>query len=141
MPSLGFSLFAELSPKFFGILTGANARVYLDVIDALDRSMPPGGDALDRAEALEVIDGVLAASGSMQPEDDADEESEGAHPASTILGRLVAAKWLEEEKRSDYRRTIHLEPGAQTLLEAFREMVSQSIASFTGKLRLVCDLL
>ena len=56
-------------------------------------------------------------------------------------GGAVAAGWIEEEKRSDYRRTLFLEPAAQTLLEALRAIVSQNIASFTGKLRLVCDRL
>jgi len=141
MALLGTSLFSELSPKFFGILVSSNARIYLDVIDALEREMPARGDALERAEALQIIDGVLAMGVVYQPEEDEVEDSAATHPASQILRRLIGARWLEEDRRSDYRRTLYLEPAAQVLLEAFRTMVSQSVASFTGKLRLVCDRL
>jgi len=40
MDSLGSALFSEISPKFFEILVSVNARVYPDVIDALEREMP-----------------------------------------------------------------------------------------------------
>ncbi len=142
MTSLGTSLFSELTPKFFGVLTGPNARVYLDVLDAIERAMPTRGDALERAEVLEIIDRVLASGALLQTE--TDEESAGAEadqPSSQVLRRLIASGWIEEEKRSDYRRILFLEPAAQTLLEALRAIVSQTIASFTGKLRLVCDRL
>lgn len=139
MPSLATSLFAELSPKFFGVLVGSNARVYLDAIDALERETANQGDSLDRAEALEIIDRVLAAGASYT--DDENESEEAGSPSNAILRRLIDAKWLEEERHADYRRTIYVEPAAQALLEAFRTMISQSVASFTGKLRLVCDRL
>jgi len=137
---LGSTLFSELSPKFFGILTGSNARLYVDVLDALEREAPARGDAMDRAEALAIIDRILLGGSTFTPEAGEEDETEG-QPSSMILRRLIAAGWLEEEKHSDYRRTIYLEPAAQTLVSAFRTMVSQSIASFTGKLRLVCDRL
>jgi hypothetical protein len=142
MPSLGTSLFSELTPKFFGVLTGPNARVYLDVLDAMEREMPARGDAMERAEALEIIDRVLASGGVLEAE--AEEEAsavEADQPSSQVLRRLIACGWIEEERRSDYRRLLFLEPAAQTLLEALRAIVSQTIASFTGKLRLVCDRL
>jgi len=141
MNSLGSTLFSELSPKFFGILVSVNARVYLDVIDALEREMPARGDSLDRTEALEIIDRVLSLGLTYAEEDEEVDDADVGHPASMILRRLIAAKWLEEERRSDYRRTIYVEAAAQAMLEAFRTMVSQSVASFTGKLRLVCDRL
>ncbi|MEP6670692.1 MAG: Wadjet anti-phage system protein JetA family protein [Chthoniobacter sp.] len=136
---LGSKLFSELDPKFFGILTSPNARLYLDVIDAVEREMPSRGDALDHAEALAIIDGCVLTQ-TLLPEDE-DGPCEQAQASSVIYRRLLAARWLEEEKHSDYRRTVFLDPAAQTLLEAFRNIVSQSIASFTGKLRLVCDRL
>jgi len=142
MVSLGTSLFSDLSPKFFGVLTGPNARVYLDVVDAIEREMPSRGDALERADVLEIIDRVLASGAVLQDEsDDEPNAHEGDQPSSYVLRRLIAAHWIEEEKRSDYRRILFLEPAAQTLLEALRAIVSQTIASFTGKLRLVCDRL
>ena len=142
MNSLGTSLFSDLSPNFFGVLTGPNARVYLDVLDAIEQGMPSRGDAMERAEVLEIIDRVLAFGAVLQ--DETDEESadaEADQPSGQVLRRLVAAGWIEEEKRSDYRRILFLEPAAQTMLEALRAIVSQTIASFTGKLRLVCDRL
>lgn len=143
MIGLGTNLFSEVAPKFFGILTGPNARLYLDVMDMLDRELPRRGDAFERSEAVEIVDSVLAKGAAYQSEAEGEEESsaEAAQPSSQILRRLIQAGWLEEEKRSDYQRAIFLEPAAQTLLEAFRTIVSQNIASFTGKLRLVCDML
>ena len=142
MSGLGHTLFSELSPKFFGVLTGPNARVYLDVLDAIEREMPSHGDAMERAEALEIIDQVLASGVVLQAETDDDStEPENDQPSNQVLRRLIAARWIEEEKRSDYRRILFLEPAAQTLIEALRAIVSQTIASFTGKLRLVCDRL
>jgi hypothetical protein len=48
MTSLGNGLFSELAPKFFAVLSGPNARVYLDVVDGMER-----------VEVLEIIDRVL----------------------------------------------------------------------------------
>ena len=136
---LGSRLFAELNARFFRILTGPNARLYVDALDAVEREMPSRGDALEYAEALAIIDGVLE-NRQLEPEEDL-EPAEPAQPSSIIYRRLLAAGWLEEEKHSDYRRLVFLDPAAQTLLEAFRTIISQSVASFTGRLRLVCDRL
>ena len=142
MSSLASNLFSELSPQFFGLLTGSNARIYIDVLDLIEREMPARGDSLERAEVLELIERVLSEGALYDPKAEEEEiQEDAAHPASQILRRLLAAKWLEEEKRSDYHRTIYVESSAQALLEAFRQIVSQNIASFTGKLRLVCDKL
>jgi len=62
-------------------------------------------------------------------------------PSNKILRRVIAAGWIEEERRSDYRHLLLLEPAALILIEALRNIVSQNVASFTGKLRLVCDRL
>jgi hypothetical protein len=140
MTSLGHSLFSEFSPKFFGVLAGPNARVYLDVADAIEREMPSRGEAMERAEVLEIIDRVLACGAAWQEEPE-DGTAEAEPPSGRVLRRLLASGWMEEERRSDYRRLLFLEPAAQTLLEALRTIVSQSVASFTGKLRLVCERL
>ncbi|MGB8352368.1 MAG: Wadjet anti-phage system protein JetA family protein [Chthoniobacteraceae bacterium] len=142
MSGLGHSLFSEISPKFFGVLTGPNARVYLDVVDWIEREMPARGDAMERGEMLEIIDRVLASGAVLQA--DAEEEvheAEADHPASRILRRLITAGWISEEKRSDYRHIVTLEAAAQILLEAMRKILSDNVAAFTGSLRLVCDRL
>lgn len=143
MNGLGTHLFNEVSPKFFGILTGPNARIYLDVMDALDREVPPHGCGYERPEALAVIDSVLAKGTTFHAESEEDlaDAADTAHPSTLILRRLLAAGWLEEEKRADYQRFIYIEPIAQALVEAFRSILSNNIAAFTGKLRLVCDML
>lgn len=142
MAHLGTLLYSELNPKFFSVLTGPNARLLLDAVDALEREMPARGDAMERSEALEIIDRVFASGAVLQEEVNEAPAGTGIEqPASQVLRRLIAAGWLEEEKRSDYRRVLFLEPAAQTLLEALRTVVSQTVASFTGKLRLVCDRL
>jgi hypothetical protein len=142
MAYLGTILYSELNPKFFSVLTGPNARLLLDAVDALEREMPARGDAMERPEALEIIDRVFASGAVLQEEAEEAPAGTGTEPpASQVLRRLIAAGWLEEEKRSDYRRLLFLEPAAQTLLEALRTVVSQTVTSFTGKLRLVCDRL
>jgi chorismate mutase len=137
---LGQKLFSELEPRFFAVLTSPNARLYVDVADALETEMPSRADALEHAEVIAVIERLLAQNRPWQPEENAEPE-ESASPSSLIYRRLVQTGWLEEERHSDYRRTVYVDPAAQALLEAFRTIVSQNIASFTGKLRLVCDRL
>lgn len=139
--NLGSNILSELSPKFFGVLAGPNARIYLDVVDVLEREMAVRGDFLERTEVLEVIDRVLISEPLVLEEIEHAEAEEGEAPAGKVLRRLLGAGWLEEEKRSDYRQVLCFEPAALTLIEALRSIVSQSIASFTGKLRLVCDRL
>jgi hypothetical protein len=142
MSTLGSTFFSELSPKFFRLLGGPNARLYLDVVDGLEREMSTRGDAMERVEVLGIIDQILVP--GIQLEQEPDEEAASADadsPPNKILRRLIVAGWLEEERRSDYRHVLFLEPAALTLIEALRTIVSQNIASFTGKLRLVCDRL
>lgn len=142
MRSLGSTLFSELSPKFFGLLGSPNARLYLDVLDSLEKEMSARGDAMERGEVLEIIDQILVPGIQLEKESDEDAtEQEGESPSNKILRRLIAAGWMEEDRRSDYRRLFIMEPAALILIEALRNIVSQNVASFTGKLRLVCDRL
>lgn len=140
MNSLGSHLFEDLSPRFFGVLVGPNARLYLDALDALEREMPSHGDAMERDEVLAIIDRVLESTAGLQP-DEEDADADADTPSARVLRRLIDAKWIEEDRRTDYRHILQLEPAAQILIEALRSIVSQSVASFTGKLRLVCDTL
>lgn len=140
--SLGSTLFSEISPKFFGLLGGPNARLYLDVLDGLEREMSTRGDAMERSEVLEIIDQTLLPGIQWENESEEDLTTVDAEsPSNKILRRLLAAGWMEEERRSDYRHILFLEPAALILIEALRTIVSQNVASFTGKLRLVCDRL
>jgi|GEM_PF-4051135 hypothetical protein len=85
---------------------------------------------LERAEVLGIIDQVLASGAELQMEPD----EETAQPSARVLRRLIDAGWIEKEKRSDYREILYLEPATQTLMEALRAIINQSIASSTGKL-------
>lgn len=97
---------------------------------------------MERAEVLEIIDRILVPGARLEQESDEEPTAMDAEsPSNKVLRRLVAAGWMEEERRSDYRHILFLEPAALTLIEALRTVVSQNIASFTGKLRLVCDRL
>jgi len=142
MSTLGSTLFSELSPKFFGLIGGPNARLYLDVVDGLEKEMSARGDAMERVEVLEIIDQILVPGVQLERESEEDTALADAEPPSNkILRRFIAAGWIEEERRPDYRHVLFLEPAALTLIEALRTIVSQNVASFTGKLRLVCDRL
>lgn len=141
MGSLATHLLAELSPRFFGLLGGPNARIYIDVLDTIEREVPSRGDSLERAEVLTIIESVLAEGVEFQAEEETGSSGNSNQAPGEILRRLISAGWLEEEKRSDYRSLIFVESAAQVLMEAFRQIISQNVASFTGKLRLVCDRL
>jgi hypothetical protein len=141
MSTLATTLFSELTPKFFGVLTGPNAAIYIDVLDLIERELPARGDSLQRDEVIELIERVLTQGRTFHPDEEDEAHEDDSHPASRVLKRLISANWLEEERRSDYSRLIYVESSAQALLEAFRQIISQNVASFTGKLRLVCDKL
>src|SRR5688500_9946636 len=49
-PVISGALFAEVSPDFFRVLTGANARIYIDAVDALSREMGEGALGVSRQE-------------------------------------------------------------------------------------------
>jgi hypothetical protein len=107
---LGSRIFTEVEPRFFGVLTGPNAALYIDVIDALDREMPRRGGGLDHLEAIDIIlnctqNKALLPEGENEPE-------ESLHASHVIYRRLVLAKWLEEEKHSSYHQTVFLDPSS-----------------------------
>lgn len=106
MPSLGSRLFSELSPKFFGLLGGPNARLYLDVLDGLEKEMSARGDAMERVEVLEIIDRILVPGIHLENElDDEQTAADTDSPSNKVLRRLVAVGWMEEERRPGLRRS------------------------------------
>ena len=52
--SFSSSLFRELRPNFFGVLASPSARLYVDVLDALERESGQRTQGLDREEAVAV---------------------------------------------------------------------------------------
>ena len=141
---LSAPLYSEVSPDFFRVLCGANARVYVDALDALWKEMGEASAGLSRQEAVEVVLEVIERHAGLRPDDEPGETSEDLGSprgqANFILNRLTATGWLAEPARSDYQRIVHLESQAETMLEAFRRIAAPEV-QFTDKLLLVCTTL
>ena len=141
---LSAPLYSEVSPDFFRVLCGANARVYVDALDTLWREMGEASSGLSRQEALEIVLEVVERYAGLRPEEEpvAGTEDFGSPrgQANIILNRLTATGWLAEPARADYQRIVHLESAAETVLEALRRIAMPEV-QFTDKLLLVCTTL
>jgi hypothetical protein len=94
MSTLATTLFSELTPKFFGVLTGPNAAIYIDVLDLIERELPARGDSLQRDEVIELIERVLTQGRTFHPDEEDEAHEDDSHPASRVLKRLISANWL-----------------------------------------------
>lgn len=140
---LSEALFHELRPEFFRILSGPNAAIYIDALNALDLATPHPTEGIARTEASAVVEQLLTnAPFTLQDEPHGVANAATAgEQANGILNRLIATGWLEEPTRTDYRRVIYFDANGEVMLEALRRLANPNAAQFTGKLRLVCDKL
>ncbi|HEV7404972.1 MAG TPA: Wadjet anti-phage system protein JetA family protein [Chthoniobacteraceae bacterium] len=138
--ALSTSLFREVRPEFFRILSGSGARLYVDALDALERAAAGRVQGLERAEALALIEEAVAAHEEVQVGED------GA-PLSTqektraVCEQLARAGWLEEEQRSDWRRLVHFHPNGVSMMQALRKLAFPEGVVFSDKLVGVCTML
>lgn len=138
-------IFGEVRQEFFRILTGTNAPLFVDVLDALDRGLSNRSEGISRAEAVEVVCDVLA----HHPDFIATEELVGnnasistpSEQAHVILNRLVATGWLQEPSRPDYQRILYFDSSGEIMLDALRRIANPALVQFTDKLQLVCAML
>ncbi|MCP5525108.1 MAG: hypothetical protein H7A46_26585 [Verrucomicrobiales bacterium] len=140
MSSLSVQLFREVRPEFFRILSGPLARLYVDVLDALEQEAGRRSGGLDREEALGIAEQVVER-GEHRPAEEADPVLHGAdvrERARIVLEVLREAGWLEEPERSDWRRVMHLDANAALLLQTLRKMAFPDAAVFSDKLVSVC---
>lgn len=143
---LGANLFSEIKPDLFRVLTGPNARLYVDAIDLLATEMRESPAGISRQEALAAVLDVLGrhAGFEREEEDTRSSDADLASPpgqANHLLNRLIRAGWMREDRRSDYQRIIQMEPPGEFLLEALRKIARPEAAAFTDKLQIVCAAL
>src|SRR6266540_6324575 len=108
MASLAAQLFREVRPDFFRVLAGPLARLYVDVLDALEREAARRNQGLDREEALALVEQVLEGHAEVSTVDDASlmQAATTREKARVVLEVLRHAGWLEEEQRSDWQRLV-----------------------------------
>ncbi len=145
--TLSHDLFREVRPDFFRVLSGVNAPIYVDALDALEFEAAQRHEGMDREDALALVSEVL----SRQP-DFLPEVEEGIDPALLanltlrektryVLDYFTRAGWVEAETGTDWRRVIHFNPHGSALLAAARKIARPDAAVFTDKLIGVCALL
>lgn len=150
MPLLGSQLFQEVPREFFGLLAGRNAALYLDVLDRLAPALEEAGH-LSRTEAAAIAEEGLREHPEFNiqdelPPDTTTQPAETTEPtlstqAAFVLRRLVETRWLLEPLRSDWQRLLLLNPAAETLLAALRQVARGDQSRFTDRLQLACSQL
>jgi hypothetical protein len=142
MSSLSSRLFEEIRPRFFSILAGANAPVYVDALEALANEMGEKTLGLTRQAAVDIVCSVVEHHAWAEEETDEGEDLASSRGrANHLLNRLIAAGWLSEPARADYQRIIHLEREGEIALDALRRIATPEAATFTDKLQIVCATL
>jgi hypothetical protein len=135
-------LFREVRPEFFRVLSGPAARLYVDVLDALEREATQRSQGLPREEALGIVERSLELHGNVElDEDGAPAAMPIREKARVVLDNLRRAGWLDEEQRSDWQRLVHFEPNGILLLQTLRKMAFPEAAIFSDKLVTVCTTL
>lgn len=142
--SLASSLFREVRPDFFRVLSGSLARLYVDTLDALEREAARRNHGLEREEALALIEQVVEAHGGL-----VDAENEALQQAATIRDKaravfdyLKQAGWLaEDDARSDYQKIVFFDPNGIVVMQALRKIAFPDAAIFSDKVVNVCTTL
>jgi hypothetical protein len=143
---LSSTLFQETrGTAFFRVLSGKNAPFYVDVLDVLDRESCDRPDGMSREEAILIIAETLDRHPAANfDSDDSPELAAAATPrerARQLLDYLIQSRWLEEPPRRDWRRTVHFDAHAATMMAALRKIAFPDAAVFTDKLIAVCAML
>ncbi|TLD70209.1 hypothetical protein FEM03_13555 [Phragmitibacter flavus] len=149
MEPLSSSLFREVrTPAFFRVLAGNNARIYVDVLDALDQECTDRPDGLSREEAVALTEEVLAHHPDFSPDEDLASHTltdfqnlSSREKSREIIEHLTQCRWLEEPPRRDWRRRLYFDPHGATLIAALRKIAHPDAAVFTDKLLAVCTAL
>lgn len=144
--ALSTALFREThGAGFLRVFSGKNAAVYLDVLDALDHATSDRTDGVAREEAIAVILEVLEWHPGFEFDDDDAPDAASAQEerdrARLILEYLLRCRWLEEPPRRDWRRKIHFDAHAATMMSALRKIAWPDAAVFTDKITGVCAML
>lgn len=144
MPPLSTTLFLEVGPGFFRVLTGKYPAIYLDALEALERAVQ-FTSSLSKSESLDVVADVLRLHPEFIARDEFPEAGADAatlhEQAALILRRLVETGWLYEPPRADWQRIVYFSANGEILLAALRQIAKGEPAQFTDKLQLACTQL
>ncbi len=140
--ALSAALYREVRTDFFRILCGPLAHLYVDVVDALEREAAHRNYALDRDEALALIERTIESHSEISCDEDAFSQAGTARDkARAVLETLRYAGWLQEEQGSDWQRTVFLDSNGIVLFQALRRVAFPDAALFSDKLVSVCAAL
>lgn len=144
--ALSTALFREThGAGFFRVFSGKNAPVYVDVLNALEKTAADHPEGMAREDAIAVIIEALASHPEFDFDaDDVDAAEQGQDErerARFILDYFLRCRWLEEPPRRDWRRKILFDAHGSTLLAALRKIAWPDAAVFTDKLIGVCAML
>lgn len=139
--SLANALFREVRPEFFRVLAGAKTgRLYVDVLDSLERAAAQRVQGIERDDALALVEEAVEAHADV-PLDETDPASAALstrEKARAVLDTLRRAGWLEDEERSDWRKLVHFHPSGQALMQTLRRIAFPEGVVFSDKLVSVC---
>lgn len=136
---LSADLFCEIRPEFLRLLGSPAARIYIDAADELEVESALRSGALQRDEAVAIVERVVERHAEVEIEDAADLPTH--ERALAVMNRLLVAGWLTADDRSDYQRFVAMEPSVALLLEALRKMARPGAAVFSDKLVATCNQL
>ena len=143
-PLLSNALFREVRPEFFRVLAGQKTgRLYIDVLDTLERVAAQRVRGVERDDALAMVEEVVEAHAEV-PLDEADPTSAALstrEKARAVLDVLHRTGWLEEEERPDWQKLVHFQPAGQTLMQTLRKIAFPEEVIFSDKLVNVCTTL
>ncbi|MGA7392504.1 MAG: Wadjet anti-phage system protein JetA family protein, partial [Terrimicrobiaceae bacterium] len=136
-PLLSNALFREVRPEFFRVLAGQKTgRLYIDVLDTLERVTAQRVRGVERDDALAMVEEVVEADAEV-PLDEADPTSAALstrEKARAVLDVLHRTGWLEEEERPDWQKLVHFQPAGQTLMQTLRKIAFPEGVIFSDKL-------
>lgn len=145
MISLSAELFREVRPEFFRVLSGMNAAVYVDCLDALEQEALQRNEGMSREEAINIIAEVLGNHPDFKPDEILPEGTIDNLPAREkarcVLDYFARTGWVEAHTGADWHRQIFFDAHGSTLLTAVRKIARPDAAVFTDKLVGVCGAL
>lgn len=138
---LSVALFREVRPDFFRVLSGPLARLYVDVLEAMEREAAHRPAGMERDEVLAIIEEVIEEHFELvnTPGEVLATISSAREKARAVLDTLRNSGWLsEDDSRADYRKMIFFDANGVVLLQALRKIAFPDAAVFSDKIVNAC---
>ena len=138
---LSIALFQQVRPEFFRILSSPAARLYVDALNSLEEAVARNVQAIERDDALNLIEEAVEMHAEIPLEEGQVAGMTTREKARAVLDALRRAGWVEEEERSDWRKLVHLDPNAITMLQTLRRLAFPEAEVFSDHLVGACTQL